>query len=54
MPKNIKDVKGPTALEYVLMVVGIAIAIIAVVKLLGTDVKTSPDSAAKNVGTTIK
>jgi Flp pilus assembly pilin Flp len=34
MPRNNKDVKGPALVQYALMVVGIAIAIIAVVKLL--------------------
>jgi Flp pilus assembly pilin Flp len=54
MPRNNKDAKGPTLVQYALMVMGIAIAIIAVVKLLNNTVTTAPDSAAKNVDITTR
>ncbi len=53
MLKNIKrllkDEEAPTAVEYALMVVGIAVAIIAAVKLLGTNVNDTFKNAADNV-----
>ena len=45
----LKDEEAPTAVEYALMVVGIAIAIIVAVKALGTNVNTAFDNAAKHV-----
>jgi pilus assembly protein Flp/PilA len=46
----IKDEEAPTAVEYAIMVAGIAVVIIAVVFLLGTNVKNTLHIAAQHVG----
>lgn len=46
----IKDDEGPTAVEYAIMVAGIAVVIIAVVFLLGTNVRQTINAVAQHVG----
>ena len=46
----IKDEDAPTAVEYAIMVAGIAVVIIAVVFLLGTNVKNTLNNVANHVG----
>jgi pilus assembly protein Flp/PilA len=45
----IRDEEAPTAVEYGIMVAGIAVVIIAVVFLLGTNVKNVLNETAKHV-----
>jgi pilus assembly protein Flp/PilA len=46
-----RDEEAPTAVEYAIMVAGIAIVIIAVVFLLGTNVRNTLHNVAQHVGT---
>jgi pilus assembly protein Flp/PilA len=46
----IKDEEGPTAVEYAIMVAGIAVVIIAVVFILGTNVRNTINTVANHVG----
>ena len=46
----IKDEEAPTAVEYGIMVAGIAVVIIAVVFLLGTNVSNVLHHTAKHIG----
>ena len=48
----IKDEDAPTAVEYGIMVAGIAVVIIAVVFLLGGNVKTVLHHATQHIGVT--
>lgn len=48
--KYIKDVKGATAIEYGLIAVGIALAIVATVGLVGTEL----DKTFKDIKKAIK
>jgi pilus assembly protein Flp/PilA len=45
----IKDEEAPTAVEYAIMVAGIAVVIIAVVFLLGTNVRNTINRVAIHV-----
>ena len=45
----IKDEEAPTAVEYGIMVAGIAVVIIAVVFLLGANVKNTLQKAADHI-----
>jgi pilus assembly protein Flp/PilA len=45
----LKDEEAPTAVEYGIMVAGIAVVIIAVVFLLGTNVKKVLDHASQHI-----
>jgi pilus assembly protein Flp/PilA len=45
-----KDEEAPTAVEYGIMVAGIAVVIIAVVFLLGTNVEKVLNHTAKHIG----
>ena len=45
----LRDEEAPTAVEYGIMVAGIAVVIIAVVFLLGTNVKNVIDHAAHHI-----
>jgi pilus assembly protein Flp/PilA len=47
----IKDEEAPTAVEYGIMVAGIAVVIIAVVFLLGTNVKNVLNHTAVHIHT---
>ena len=49
--KLLKDEEAPTAVEYALMVAGIAVAIIVAVKLLGTNVSSKFTQVANSIGT---
>jgi pilus assembly protein Flp/PilA len=51
LKKFIKDEEAPTAVEYAIMVAGIAVVIIAVVFLLGTNVRSVINNVANHVGT---
>jgi pilus assembly protein Flp/PilA len=42
----VKDEKGPTTIEYALIAVGISVAILASVKLVGSDVSGLYDRIA--------
>lgn len=44
-----KDEEAPTAVEYGIMVAGIAVVIIAVVFLLGTNVQKALNKAANHI-----
>jgi pilus assembly protein Flp/PilA len=45
-----KDEEAPTAVEYAIMVAGIAVVIIAVVFLLGANVRTTLHVVANHLG----
>jgi pilus assembly protein Flp/PilA len=45
----LKDEEAPTAVEYALMVAGIAVAIVAAVYALGTTVKNMFTSASTKI-----
>jgi pilus assembly protein Flp/PilA len=51
LKRFIKDEEAPTAVEYAIMVAGIAVVIIAVVFLLGANVKSTLNTVASHVGT---
>jgi pilus assembly protein Flp/PilA len=46
----IRDEDAPTAVEYGIMVAGIAVVIIAVVFLLGTNIKNALNQASQHIG----
>jgi pilus assembly protein Flp/PilA len=49
LKKLLKDEEAPTAVEYALMVAGIAVAIVTAVYLLGTTVKNMFTSASTKI-----
>lgn len=51
LARFIKDEEAPTAVEYAIMVAGIAVVIIAVVFLLGTNVRDTINKVAQHVKT---
>jgi pilus assembly protein Flp/PilA len=50
LKRFIKDEEAPTAVEYAIMVAGIAVVIIAVVFLLGKNVRATLHKVAEHVG----
>jgi pilus assembly protein Flp/PilA len=50
LKRFIKDEEAPTAVEYAIMVAGIAVVIIAVVFLLGANVRQTLNHVASHVG----
>jgi pilus assembly protein Flp/PilA len=46
-----RDEEAPTAVEYAIMVAGIAVVIIAVVFILGTNVRATFHNVATNIPT---
>jgi pilus assembly protein Flp/PilA len=49
LKRFIQDEEAPTAVEYAIMVAGIAVVIISVVFLLGKNVRTTLHDVATNV-----
>jgi pilus assembly protein Flp/PilA len=49
LKRLIRDEEAPTAVEYAIMVAGIAVVIIAVVFLLGTNVRQTLQNVADNI-----
>ena len=49
LKRFIRDEEAPTAVEYGIMVAGIAVVIIAVVFLLGTNVKNVLNHATQHI-----
>jgi pilus assembly protein Flp/PilA len=50
LKRFVKDEEAPTAVEYAIMVAGVAVVIIAVVFLLGGKVNNAFSNVAKHLG----